>query len=117
MPRDIDLSFVLLGAGFVLSFAQLSDLKIVFKNTSELHESKTQLDTSTDDELLRRIDGLSCVSLCTSAGDHRMTNSSPVYGGGHPSEKLNDVQTDRIVVFHKASSLSRLFRCRDSLLR
>ena len=52
MPRGVDLSFVLLGAGFVLSFAQLSDLKIVFKNTAQLHESKTQLDTSTDDELL-----------------------------------------------------------------
>ena len=52
MPRGVELSFVLLGAVFVLSFAQLSDLKIICKNPAELHESKTQLDTSTDDELL-----------------------------------------------------------------
>ena len=52
MPRDIDLSFVLLGAGLALSFGQLSNLKMVFKNTTLLHRSKSQLDTSTDDELL-----------------------------------------------------------------
>ena len=52
MPRDIDLSFVLLSAGLALSFGHLSNPKMVFKNTTLLHQSKSQLGTSTEDEVL-----------------------------------------------------------------